>query len=550
MDYVAHWKTIFTNDERQPELVGSLHENGLNSFLTEHHRQNSNQAPYRFKQDFTFFDGTQDRKFTIELDANTPLRIDLSPIVQADPSPWNRVVGQNDEPGSSLGSKPNLGISMEKLGIKLSWPKLAGGGDHTIELELLVEGTVRLYLEQNLDGRYAVFAELHKVRFSHASVTEALNAVFDEFGLEEEKCKDLLVIVLNIIANQYGPQVVQAIEMPAPAMGDKIAMPVSFDVSQNAMTIGFDVDRIARMQEVEEAFDGMLARYQAKLLDDIEKAGGLENIFFDLSELNDDGEPRRRTREEVAERLVNSRGYVGQLEQELVDRHLRTGSAEPGNLQGTPDIAIGFNEYALDLFAQGAVKQSDNSDCTKWLRLGIVKGRACHWSRIRKPDVDISGDSTKLAVKGSVHVDFGGKIEACVRRVYKCSKKWDCGSIGLSLQGPAVIKVTSRTTSKGLSLVGSVDKLPKFKTKGVPWPFSKVIEEILDLVLDAARIILNLAARFMTIRIVTEVIDVPSSNTDLKLSGFKSHYALIDSGFAVMDDQKKYAVVLANAKGV
>lgn len=544
MDFVAHWGTIFAREQRQPELVGSLHEEALNSFLARHHAEQKGDTPYKFAQDFTFNDGTADRKFTVKLNATEPLVFDLAPISQAEPAGWSRTLGALEDQNPGLGSEANLSARMAMLEVELSWPKLAGGSDHTIALKLDIEGTVRLYLDKNLADNHAIFAELHKVRFTQASVAAATKAIEEAGYATDDKCADLLIIVMNIIANQYGPRVVQAIEMPAPTVGEKIAIPVSFDVSENTITIGFDVDRVTRMREVEEQFDKMLGMYNALLDRDAEAAGGIDAIFFD-----EHGEPRSDT--EVNVRLSHSRGYVRQLEAQLATARNAGDSTLSGTPTSDPTIAMGFNEYAFDLIAQGAIKQSDDSACTRWLTVDPVRGRACHWSRIGRPDVEVGGDAATLKVSGSVHVDFGGKLEACLKRFYRCSSKWDCKSIGLSLTGPGMVKVTSKTTANGLILQAKVDKLPKFKTSGIPWPFSKIIEKVLDLLVDAARIILNLAARFLTIRVVKEVIDVPSSKTDLKLSSFKSHYALIDSGApSVSPAQKEYAVVLAEATGV
>ncbi len=551
MDYVSHWKSLSSQYKRQAEILGSVSQSALNSFLSKHFQKD--KARYSYAQSFTFNDGQDDRTFDIKIQGLAPIEIDFFPYDAAsDPGPWNRVVGEDDEPGAALGSKPNINVSLSQLKIELAWDN----GASKVVLDLSLEGRLRLFIDKNMDDKHALFAELHKIRFERTKMAEALKLLQNSsqsgaVALQEDSCKDLIVIVINIIANNYAPRTIEGMELPAPDIGDMPSVPAFFDISEDILTIGYDTDRIARGQQVDEEMADAFAKYESALIRDIEREGSLEAIFFEDSD--DKSELRLCSEKTIEAKLVETNSVLANLEARaaLRNNQIAGGRKKAVEVLGAEQgFALGINEYALDALATAGVDQTRRSNCTKWLKVLVVKGRGCYWTQLKNPDVDLSGDATNLNLSGSIHIDIGAHIEACVRRVLRCSTKWSCSKAGLSLTGPGEIELRVETNSKGVQIKGKIKRLPRFNAN-LPFPFNKIVEAVLNLILKGVKAIINSILSLVTIKIIGTEIEIPDQRTKLKLEKFAAGYAEIDSGVSgVVATQKKYMTVGAVAKGV
>ena len=207
----------------------------------------------------------------------------------------------------------------------------------------------------------------------------------------------------------------------------------------------------------------------------------------------------------------------------------------------SPRFGVAINEYILDSLIRAIDLEPRKERCTKWVNVRLIKGRGCYWTELKNPDMSISGDATRASISGSIYLDTGAKIEACVKRLIDCSWRWSCGEIGLGLKGRGKISFKLNTTSAGVAITAKIDKLPKFDTK-LPFPFDKIINAVLNLMLKGIQLIVNLALSMVQLKLVRAVYKLPDQNTLVVASAFKSGVLTLPNNTQISEREKFLAI--------
>jgi hypothetical protein len=556
--YSPHWQAVLDNTNISIEVLASINEDALNHFLEKHFEYDNQRYQMSFER--TVPDGTTDRKFTVTVTAQQPLRAELPPFSSAkrgdveaarrqrmfrDEKGWDELlppiphptlyvpeVDDPEDPTSSQG-KPNLRLWCSGLNVVLTWPRLDGqrpDWSFPFTVNLLAEAWVSLkqsgtkfYLRVvpiriKFDKPVGSFAKKAAKKLARE---RALTARDDAFLLDEceQKFYDLIVIALNVVANQVAPQLVQNVQLPVPNIANKPLLPVLLDMSDKIVTVGCSLDRETIVAETRKKLTKSFDIYKHLLEEDIKAAGGLEKV---LCRASDRGDPAIggfvvRPRSEIHARLPRSRAYLETLSREVNPPQRSSRSKTIKRRPAVPDGAcVGVNEYFLNVVASSLLPEP-KADCTEWLPLGVVRGRACYWVRLYSPTIDI----VDRTVSGQIGVDVGGALEGCVRKFWDCSWRWACEQLTLALRGHPGLQLRLLSGDAGVRLKAKIIGELTLESN-LPFPFDKVVEAIGDLVWDGVKVILNIILGFLEIEIVPPKIEFPEQKTKLTLSGFTS----------------------------
>lgn len=545
-DFGAHWKKVLSVPGRQGvDIIASLDEEVLNQFLAKHFEYDNERYKLGFKQ--TFDDHGTERVFTLSVEARRPFHIVLPPFwpLRAE-APMKRSFFEAKTGWVSTGSEArhlpllaqnkdstdpsNVFLGCPEMMFVLTWPNLSGGKDWKFDLgPLAVGATAVLSLEHQIEPenppRDVSFLRItptairfdispqrladRALRSLQSSRNSQLKSLADDQGF-----RDLLVIALNIACTMYAPKMVQDIKLPSPTLLNQTITVSMVDVSDKFLTVGSTIDRQAFAEQKQSDLHSMLKELDVALAADIDAQGGLQAIADEQLAAS-----RPVSASTLLTQLPRTNAFIRSLQQlsPSPSRQRRSRAAVTG--QGG---AIGINAHLLTALVRDILPEP-KADCTGWLDLALVRGRLCWWARLFDPNVQITEVSRKPQVDGSIAVDVGGAIEACIRRFWDCTWRWECGRATLSLNGPFGVALALKDSSQGVAFSGKISRTPNVETN-LPFPFDVVVKAVGGIILAAIVAFVNAVLSLVTIVIVPPDLVLPGQRTGLQLEDFAAFY--------------------------
>lgn len=441
----------------------------------------------------------------------------LSPIQRLHPPRISQRVREDE---------PDVRVTCQQLYVKLEWPKLDNPQEMwswEAEYVILAEGIVGL---KEIDG--TSYLQIQPTRIKLSLPTEAKTNFPTKFGKlkrkdllegrigrlprpandDDQKFRELVVIVANMLTAQYAPTLVQNIKIPVLQISDKQVYPVFLDVSDHMATVGVSLDRAGLAQQVSYDFDEQVQYCMRLLRDDIEAAGGLEGLAYS------DPEKRVvRSRAEIQKQFVRTNVFIADMKKQLAKRPTPK-ALRRGNVTSAQEgMGAAINSYFIKSLLELAMP-SPVSECTGWANVAnLLRGRVCYGISISDPVADISGTS----ITGGAHIELGGSVEGCIGD--GCDH-WACTRIALSLEGNPTITLTLSTGTDGVVLRAQFDLSSLHLHTNLPWPFNKVIEALGYVVIQAITLIVNIVLGLIDIKIIVPSIKIPDQNTRLILKDF------------------------------
>jgi hypothetical protein len=535
VSFPDHWKTALSH---QPvaDVAASMREEAINEFLRVHHKVDAGRYTVQFER--TFVANGVARTFQAVMKAETPIQTDVAPFTLSwiKQAVWNNL---DTPPGlasfrKSADEDPDANVRLfcEKVTLTLKWPKLDGSGTWSFSpnpLRIVAEAYVGLEEtkpEDTATYQFKLRLQPKKITIDPASMIDLHKLVQKQLpalvGDEQQAFTDLLVIVMNIVAGEYAPKLVRDIEIPTPIVAKQKIIPCLLAVRDKIVTVGGAIDLHAVTQNNSNYTSRVFAQLEAAIERDIAQYGGLANLamrpgqeriaiedaeFYSPEEILRDRMPGTRALLDGLQEKTNQLSYV-KLEAEGGDPLSSFGTTTQG-------IAIAVDEYLLDKVVRSAVPAPTQS-CSEWATLlDFVRGRTCHWARISNAEVTISGTT----VAGAASVDVGGALEACIRKFWDCSWRWECGSLAIGVAGRPQVVFFVQPSASGIAFKARVNGNLQLVTN-LPFPFNKVIEAFGGIIIALAEALINIFLTFVVFQIAVPEVSVPNQKTKIKFENF------------------------------
>jgi hypothetical protein len=529
------------------DVVFSITEDMINSYLQAHFANDNDKYRFAFTQQFQTSTGAV-RKFDITLAARAPLNIELPPLSPVR-DPDNR--GPLDVPTKPRApalhapqegsSDPNIRVRLDRLALSISWDKLDGSGRWTwtpSEISAHAECFVSLHSrdaspteEVETTGNYLTLTPIsiafsktdrYQLSTQFQAFINTLKPADQALVMSEavDKFDDLIVIALNIIAAKAGPQMVTNIQIPSPVILNRHIVPAGLLLSDKQICVALAFDHTSQIAENRAEIERGLARLDAAIHDDLLEYGGYSGLAIKP------GQPADRpikdiqifTSDEILLRMTRTTEVVDRISAD-VDRRLTDLSSILSSVRldraaVLGGIGLAVDEALLSGLAQDALPAPQNH-CSDWVTIvEAVRGRACYWARMFDATVSISGTT----VSGSVGVNAGGDLEACIRKFWDCSWSWDCGSLGLWVSGYPGISISLKSGA-GLAFTAQLTGGVSLGTN-LPFPFDKVIAAVSGAIIQFIMAVVNLFIRNITVVIAPPAISLPSQKTKILMTRF------------------------------
>lgn len=514
------------------DIIASIREEAINYILSKHFQFDNDRYSLTITKTISITDPAGhevDRDVKITITANTPLTVELPPYKQKmSGRAWNSI--ETGGPGGTLTIPPlppqggKLGTGSEtvhvfcsSLTISLMWPKLTGTGNWTFTSQpISIAAQAAVQLKVDADGP-VLHLQVLSVWFGKTQFTAMRRAVARklaslpkaERGAPQDECEekftDLLLIAANMVATQYAPAMVQDIHIPVPVMLGHVVHPSLFEMGDKVITIGATVDGAALFAAASTNFERLFRKFNGLLERDIELAGGFERVFIKERK---GGRVVPRTKSELATLLPLSSAFLSDI-RKATQPVKRVGTKAAGIDDG---FGVGINADVLTRFARSAMP-APVQQCEEKEVLYLLKGGVCWWMHVWNPNINIA----KVTISGTVNVDIGGSIEACVRKVYECSTSWDCATLSLAVVGSPGLSFTL-SSGNGIVFTAQADPDGLRIVTNLPSPFDQVINAFSGWVFQGLVAVLDLVARNIHFQILTPDIAIPKQNTKLSFS--------------------------------
>jgi hypothetical protein len=541
------WNKLFLQPSASgADAVFSITEDAINSYLRAHFSNDSDKYKYELTQKFQTADGSV-RTFTIVIQAHDPLVVTLPPFDRSGGHPAVELPAKPRHPALHApeeGSQdPNIKVSIGHLALSIQWDKLDGTGqwtwtpsDISAEAECYVSLIARATSPTDDEATTAHYLSLTAISMGFSKTDRyQLSAQFQAFinKLDQDdkklvlseavdKFDDLLVIALNIVATKACPQMVQNIEIPSPILLNQHVVPAALQLSDKQIAVAFALDRAALVSENTAHIANELGGLERAIDADLADWGGIAGLAIKPRQ---PGTRSLRDLElystnDIISRMSHTGAFIKDIRHRQVARlehlaRLSSRLALDARLEViNAGVGIAIDEAILTSLAQDALPQPTNQ-CSDWLTiLDAVRGRACYWARIFDASVSISGTT----VSGSVGINAGGDLEACVRKFWDCSWSWDCGSLGLWVTGYPGIQLALKSAN-GIAFNGQITGGVTLQTN-LPFPFNKVIEAVSGIIIQFIMAIVNLFLEHVTIVLVPPALSIPQQKTKVTLTNF------------------------------
>ena len=535
-DHSAAWKTALDQHATERiDLVGSITGGAINHFLDRHFVYDSGRYTFVLKR--TFDAGGTPREFAVTITAGKALKVALPPFDARTTSPeeealfgaggWSELEPLPMSPGLTTprmgGHKdptPNVRLVCDSIGFQFRWPKLDGSGTWTFPpkpVPIKAVGEAVLALQQGQDG-LTLHIQVLRMKFDPAAI-KLLRASIERrvrrlpaaeqqlLAADDDAFRDLLVIALNIAATTFAPKLVKDLNVPVPTIAGHSVVPTMLEMNNKTAVVGVTLDRQQLAARAAALLQARLGALQLAVQADVNAAGGLEALVLKPCEPGVGRTVQPRSSGELLDLMPHTSAFIGSLTAP------RPGGARSRVNPAVPNgLAVGADQSSLAALARGAMPTPVN-DCTGWADLDVVRGRVCWWMHIFDPQVTINGTT----VSGQVNIDIGGAIEACVRKFWDCSWKWDCGRLTLAVTGSPGIQLRF-DTGAGISFRAKVIGGAALSTN-LPWPFNDVIKALTGLVVQGIIAVVNSVAANIQFQILLPEFQLPEQNTKLVFSG-------------------------------
>jgi|GEM_PF-4493772 hypothetical protein len=539
-DYPGIWNSILGQPGTQNvDVIASLNEDGINNYLQAHFTIDNRVYHRVIKK--VFNTQTDSREFTVSLDIGAPLQIQFPPFRDqaiareyTNKQSWYKLESDHDGPEISalMDDTNKIQVYCNSINITLTWPKLHPAAGDTSPWSITLK-TLKVFaeafaiLKNDQDGYFvSLIPTIVKVDVANPlqltkdmfKIDRALTAAEQQLLDDcQQKFTDLFVIAADIIATEQAPKLVRNLRIPVPTIKDRPILPSLLNISQNCLTVGAGIDKPKAQKALQAAFDKHAARLQANMEADIEKAGGLLKLVS-----NNETVPSRfedlklKSPEEVIRSFTGTQEFL----RTFADRVAV--SAPAANIRSASVVdnayAIGINQYFFQTIVSSIIPAPKN-DCSGWLDLKVVRGRACYWVKFDDPTVVVSPNAS---LTGGVNIDIGGSIEACIRKFWDCSWSWSCGSLALSLKGRPTITL-KLLTNNGVNFTAQMGGSLYFDVN-LPFPFNKIINALTSIIGQVIIGIINIFLGLLQFVVIYPVITVPQQITKIKLRDFNSFY--------------------------
>ena len=559
-----HWNQTLTKVP-VPDLAASIREETINELLKTHHRIDADR--YVWQQERTFVVNGIARTFKATMKADTPLRIDVLPFQLALPAnaAWNDVETPSDltrlAPPRAADSDPdpNIRLTCERVSLTLKWPKLDGSGTWTFTPPpLRVFATAYIALDQTPQQDSSVYQfklrlQPLKIVIDPATMAEITPLVRRQLpgitGDELQALTDLLIIAMNIIAAEYAPKLVRDIEVPTPIVAKQKVVPCLLAVRDKIVTVGAAINLKTVSDTNATLASRLLGELDAAIERDIAAHGGLSRLVVKQPEQAAyAAEPEFYTAEEVLRsRMPQTSAVLERLRDLAAPLERRRVPAieeiEAGAAAVAEGIAIGVDEYLLDRVVQAAVP-APTQGCTDWKDiLDFVRGRSCHWARVFDADVTVSGTT----LSGAASVDVGGSLEACVRKFWDCSWRWECGSLAIGVAGRPQVVFFLQTGGSGIAFRARINGNLQLVTN-LPFPFDAVAKAFAAVIMALAEALINIFLAFVVFQIAVPEIEIPGQKTKIAFKQFQPFAFTRQTPASQYDAQKRFLAFKADVE--
>ncbi len=536
--YQDIWNSVLSQAGTQNvDVIASVSEDGINHYLQQHFKLDNRIYHREIKKIFN----TQNdlREFTVNLDVTSPIQIQFPPYKDQKISEqfvnrerWYQLDSQHDGPElEALKDGPNkIQVYCDEVNISLTWPRITGGGSWRFQLKTLkVFAEAFAILNSDQDGYYVTMIPtvvrvdvpnpsslLKELRTETSRLPKSESKLLDEC---EDKFTDLFVIAFNVFATEQTPRLVRNIRVPVPVIKDEPMLPSLLNISQNCLTVGSGIDAAMTEKTYQAMFDKEMMRFKVSLEEDIQNAGGLVKMIS-----KNDSMPKTleelevKSETEIEESFVKTKSYLNELAAKLVE----LGKAPDVKISSVSVVegayAFGINEYFFNNVVRAVIPKPKH-DCTDWITIGLVRGRACYWARLFDPIVSINPDAS---LTGKISVDFGGAIEACHKKLLDCSWRWQCGSLAISVKGRPEITM-KLVPSNGVRLEARRGGNIQADTN-VPFPFNTIINAVTSILVRVVGAFVDIALALLSFFVLYPEIAIPQQITRIKLRGFNSFF--------------------------
>ncbi|MEZ6030990.1 MAG: hypothetical protein R3C46_14755 [Hyphomonadaceae bacterium] len=569
-----HWRKLLGAAQDNGDIIASIREEAINHYLEKHF--DLDKPKYSVIRTIVgkIADATgavRDVPITMTVSAKSPLIMDFAPIKSAASvsGNWTDVPSPEATPNLSQG---NIGVRTDKVQFQLEWKSVYSPGQtfswKPSPVLFEAEGYVELITieEPTEESRHALKLQVLRARFDRPSVSVVEKELQDLIAKlpaadaaivkkhAVEKFDELLVVALNTAAIEVAPRFAASVEIPVTVVAQKRLTPRALLVSDNIVTVSFGLAEDQLRMEADAALKRAQVEIMSALEEDIEAAGGLRNLVVDQPDRVawDDLEALRKVvilpPDEVAVRLTRTQGAsrrYGERAQREIQIADTAAKGNPTKATVNDGVGIALNEYLLDSIA-ATFARSSPKECTAWLDLVGVRGRACYWARLYDPDVDVDQSGGTLVVGGKVSVDVGGSLEGCVRKFWDCSWKWACSEIRMAVVGRPQIDL-SLLQNKYIAFSARIRGALQLETN-LPFPFDKIAAAVSRLVWEAIKAVLNVFLAQIQIVLVPPKFEIPKQETGMALSNFAPSYFVYNGGGAPKERYAAYSVGLTAGK--
>lgn len=370
-------------------------------------------------------------------------------------------------------------------------------------------------------------------KLSEGEVNKIINkpSLLDEC---QDKFSDLIVIAMNVVATEQTPKLVRNIKIPVPVVLDKPVYPSLLSIFDNCLNVGASINKTKIDEDQKSFVDKELNRFKASLEKDIEAAGGMNELFFENSTTVSD--PHKlvvRSPKEIEKRFSESNSYLKNLGIRMNSDPIAPTSQSVSVVKDA--YAIGVNEYLFDTIVSSLIP-GPKQECTGWLDIAALRGRACYWVRLQNSKVTVNSNPPGLT--GSLNVDVGGGIDACVRKFWDCSWSWACSTIGLAIKGRPSVTL-ELIKSNGVRILAQMGGNLYIDT-GLPFPFNKVIEAVSSIIFKFVMAFVNVILGILSFYVIKPDIKFPEQRTKLKLRDFDSFFYLRKDQQGLIESKRKF----------
>ena len=556
-NFQATWDAHLKEQVETPiDLIASISEDFINSFLTTHRKKDKNKYYHKIELplylddngNMTFFksfiniggkvkedgrpDNTDAKPFVIDFANKNQLG---NPFVKYEYVEGIDFNNENIPPPTF----PNLSLKCENIGILLEWPKQNGSGEnHTAMLNLFIDFNCKVDFIK--EGN----------RTSLKFIPTLVQVGSSTYNPNGDIVQDLIIVLVNYIMKEQGPKFVREFEIPVVEMNKYEFLPNLIKIDNDLLSVYMnrDVDSIhSLVEEVESSQDTFL-----KLVDkDLSEEKNLVKLMYGeevnkaMLNSNDDNEkialiekskmksfkeifPVANTFLEVYEKKVDFKNFIADKKE-------------------NQNIGVAVVEDFLDTILRDSIPGSKEKSTKTKSALDVIKGRIRTWVRLFNSDIEINTDGR---LKGTTQVDIGAMLEYKLKEYYRCSTGWSSWKkIGLRVKGKPALSVKVKNSRKGVGINVDVDIKNLSLSTGLGRLIDALVNALFKLFLWVIDGILKILSTILSFIIFPVEFELSQQKTKIKLSNFHQ-WRYNRSDLILRDNEKRYLSFLVKGTAI